>query len=87
MRKPADPCLAPIPPLDKILLDFLDKRYPERCPDLHETVDAIRYKAGQRDVVRFLLDQYRRQQESGGPTPVIPPSFSIPLMESCEVCP
>jgi hypothetical protein len=36
------------------VLDALDLLYPERTPELDETLDKIRYAAGQRSVVRFL---------------------------------
>ena len=36
------------------VLDALDKLYPERTPELNESIDQIRYAAGQRSVIRFL---------------------------------
>ena len=36
------------------VLEALDLLYPERTPELDETLDRIRYAAGQRSVVRFL---------------------------------
>lgn len=36
------------------MLDALDALFPERTPDLTDSVDQIRYASGQRSVVRFL---------------------------------
>jgi hypothetical protein len=36
------------------VLDALDKLYPEKTPELNDSVDQIRYAAGQRSVIRFL---------------------------------
>ena len=36
------------------LLELLNNLYPEKTPDLEETPKVIYFKAGQRDVVRFL---------------------------------
>jgi hypothetical protein len=43
-----------LPYIPKELLDFLNKRFPERTPGLNDTVDQIRFESGQREVVRFL---------------------------------
>lgn len=36
------------------VLDALDGLYPERTPELNDSIDQIRYAAGQRSVIRFL---------------------------------
>lgn len=36
------------------LLDALDKLFPERTPELTDSIDQIRYASGQRSVIRFL---------------------------------
>jgi len=36
------------------VLDALDKLFPERTPELTDSVDQIRYASGQRSVIRFL---------------------------------
>jgi hypothetical protein len=36
-------------------INAMDKMYPEKSPSLRDTVDEIRYKSGQRSVIRFLL--------------------------------
>jgi hypothetical protein len=40
--------------LDDELLDALDQLFPERTPELTDSVDQIRYASGQRSVIRFL---------------------------------
>jgi hypothetical protein len=35
-------------------LAALDRLYPERSPDLKDSIDEIRYRSGQRSVIRFL---------------------------------
>ena len=36
------------------LIELLNKIYPEKTPDLEDTPKDIYFKAGQRDVVRFI---------------------------------
>jgi hypothetical protein len=36
------------------MMDSLDILFPERTPDLTDSVDQIRYASGQRSVIRFL---------------------------------
>ena len=36
------------------VVDALDKLFPEKTPELNDSIDQIRYAAGQRSVVRFL---------------------------------
>ena len=36
------------------VLDALDRLFPERTPELTDSVDQIRYSSGQRSVIRFL---------------------------------
>lgn len=40
--------------LDDEMLDALDRLFPERTPELTDSIDQIRYAAGQRSVVRLL---------------------------------
>jgi hypothetical protein len=35
-------------------MDALDQLFPERTPELNDSVDQIRYASGQRSVIRFL---------------------------------
>jgi hypothetical protein len=52
------------PHIPKDLVEALDKRFPERTPSLNTSLDEIRWKGGERAVVRFLLEQYSRQNET-----------------------
>ena len=36
------------------MMEALDTLFPERTPDLADSVDQIRYASGQRSVIRFL---------------------------------
>jgi hypothetical protein len=40
--------------LNDEVLDALDLLFPERSPELTDSVDQIRYASGQRSVIRFL---------------------------------
>lgn len=40
--------------LNEEMLDALDQLFPERTPELSDSIDQIRYAAGQRSVIRFL---------------------------------
>ena len=52
------------PTVPRDLIDALDKRFPEKTPSLTASLDEIRWKGGERNVVRFLLEQHRRQNET-----------------------
>jgi hypothetical protein len=53
-----------VPDLSPELIDALDKMFPEASADLRWTDREVWFKAGQRHVVRWLQEQYRRQQDS-----------------------
>lgn len=36
------------------VVDALDKLFPEKTPELNDSIDQIRYASGQRSVIRFL---------------------------------
>lgn len=40
--------------LNDDVLVALDKLFPERSPELTDSIDQIRYASGQRSVIRFL---------------------------------
>jgi len=56
--------LPPIPPLSPELVEALDKRFPERCPDRSWSDREIWIRVGQREVVRFLIEELKQQQET-----------------------
>ena len=53
-----------LPYIPDDLLDALDKKFPERCPDPDDAERMIWAKSGQRSVIRYLKDQSRRQKEA-----------------------
>ena len=50
-------------PLTKELVEGLDKLFPERCPNLGQSMESIWHYAGTRQLVRALLAAHARQQE------------------------
>lgn len=54
----------PFPTIPKALLDELDSRFPEMSADPGWTDREIWIRSGQRSVVRFLLGQFKRQNEN-----------------------
>lgn len=55
------PTIDSFPPIPQALVQALDKLYPERSPNEGETADALRWRGGQRSVVRFLLAAFEKQ--------------------------
>ena len=53
-----------MPELSEDLINALDERFPEASADLQWTEKEIWYKAGQRSVVKFLLQIMREQEEN-----------------------
>lgn len=51
------------PPIPKELIEALEKRFPERTPDLRMNIHEIRHKGGEQSVVRFLRAEFDRQNE------------------------
>lgn len=52
------------PPIPADLMKALDQRFPEKTPSLKMSIDEIRWKGGERAVVRFLQEQFNRQNET-----------------------
>ncbi len=52
------------PIIPKPLLDELNERYPERSAESEWTDRDIWIKSGERRVVRFLNEMYKRQNEN-----------------------
>lgn len=40
--------------IDDEALDALDQLFPEKTPELNDSIDKIRHSSGQRSVIRFL---------------------------------
>ena len=53
-----------LPPITDELINGLDSVFPQRHPDLSMSEKEILYKAGQRYVVDFLIEQQLRQKET-----------------------
>ena len=53
-----------LPLITDDLIQGLDNLYPQRHPDLSLSDREIWYKAGQRFVVDYLIEQQKRQQET-----------------------
>ena len=53
-----------LPPITDELINGLDSVFPQRHPDLSMSEKEIWYKAGQRYVVDFLIEQQLRQIET-----------------------
>ena len=54
----------PFPTIPQPLLDDLNQRYPERSAELSWSDREVWIKAGERRVVRFLNEQFKRQNEN-----------------------
>lgn len=53
----------PFPHLSEELLNALNDHYPQRHPDLSLTDREVWFRAGQRSVVDYLIEQSKRQRE------------------------
>jgi hypothetical protein len=53
-----------IPTIPKELLEVLEKRFPDKSPDLTDNIDAIRFNSGQVQVVRFLRYHFNLQNQN-----------------------
>ena len=51
------------PPIPENLLNFLNRRFPEKCPDLDDSDREIWARTGERRVIRFLKRQFDLQQK------------------------
>lgn len=53
-----------LPPVNKQLVDALEQRCPEKCPDLSMDQKEIWFYAGQRSMVRLLKKAYEDQNQT-----------------------
>ncbi len=53
-----------LPSITDDLIQGLDNLYPQRHPDLSLSDREIWYRAGQRSVVDYLIEQQKRQRET-----------------------
>lgn len=52
-----------VPFVQKELLDYLERLFPDKCADLKDSDKEVYYKSGQRSVVNHLIEKYKIQQE------------------------
>ena len=52
------------PPISKALVDILEERCPEKCPELAMVEKEIWFYAGQRQIVRLIKKAYEEQNET-----------------------
>ena len=52
-----------VPDITPALLKALDSIFPEKSADKSATRDETMWQAGERSVVRFLHEQYRRESD------------------------
>ena len=53
-----------IPPLDRALIEALDERVPERCPDPSWSDREIWIYAGKRELIRVLKSELEAQENN-----------------------
>jgi hypothetical protein len=51
----------PIPPISKALVDWLNRLFPDRCPNVNMSDRDIWIAAGRADVVRKLAHEHNQQ--------------------------
>lgn len=52
------------PPIPLNVVEYLESRFPDRSPELSDSLDAIRYKSGQASVARHLRAVYEDQTQN-----------------------
>jgi hypothetical protein len=52
------------PPIPAQLLEELERRFPDKCPDITAKHEDILKQIGQVSVIRFLREQFKRQNET-----------------------
>ena len=50
--------------IDKSLIDYLEKQFPDKSPDLQDDDKVIWYKAGQSSVVKHLKLKHKDSQKN-----------------------
>jgi len=52
------------PVLREELINYLDVLFPEKCAEINDSERTIFYKAGQRSVVKHLIEKFKLQKET-----------------------
>lgn len=55
---------AKFPPIPQQLMEELERRFPDKCPDLETPIADIHKTVGQVSVIRFLRKQYDLQNKT-----------------------
>ena len=53
-----------LPVIDQALLDYLERMFPDRCPDINNDMSVVWFKAGAASVARHLRAVYEQQNEN-----------------------
>lgn len=53
--------MRPAPLVSQELLDYLDSRFPDKCPDVSTSMDEVRALAGAQRVIRHLRQVHNDQ--------------------------
>lgn len=60
-----------LPPIPKDLLDALDSKFPERCPEVSWSDREVWVRTGERLVIRYLKRVYEEQNRNILDNPVL----------------
>ncbi len=52
------------PPIPTAVIEALETHFPDKSPDKKETIEDLKWRGGQSDVVRFLRRHYDDQNKS-----------------------
>lgn len=53
-----------LPVIDEALLDYLERMFPDRCPNLEDDENTVWFKAGAASVARHLRAVHEQQNEN-----------------------
>lgn len=53
-----------LPVIDEALLDYLERMFPDRCPNIEDDENTVWFKAGAASVARHLRAVYEQQNEN-----------------------
>lgn len=56
--------MTPIPTIPLAVVEYLERIYPDKAPALSDSVDTIRFQAGQVQVHRHLRSMYNDQTKN-----------------------
>ena len=59
-----DHAVSRLPRIDGDLLDYLERMFPDRCPNLDQDNNTVWFRAGAASVARHLRAVYEQQNEN-----------------------